>query len=139
MGYNEPMDIFSKIKNLDLNPHNVVAVGGTALECYGIRKAADIDLLVTSDIYERLKSQGWEEVTKLDGAKILHKDDFEVGTNFVFRDYQPSMQKLFETAKMINGVLVIDLVELAKYKQAMGREKDLNDIKLINEFLNQNS
>jgi hypothetical protein len=131
------MDTFTKIKKLNIPLGKYIVIGGTSLEARGIRKANDIDLLVLPDEFERLRGKRFEEKLYPDGNVTLVGNGFEIGTRFIV-NYEPSAVDVIKRAEIINGVPFTSLNEEIKFKKAMGREKDLKDIKLIEKYLQDN-
>ncbi len=129
------MNIFQKVKSLNLPPGKYVVVAGSALEGYGIRKNNDIDITVTKDVYENLKGKGWEESVRPDGNTGLVKDKYEIGVGFSYGEYQVPAEDLIKTAKVINGIPFVGLAEIVNFKKARNSEKDKEDIKLIEQYL----
>jgi hypothetical protein len=55
------MEIIEKVKALNLPSKQFVVMGGAVLELKGIRKAQDIDIIVTKTLFEELKKDTkWE-------------------------------------------------------------------------------
>jgi len=130
------MTIYEKIKSLNLPLGKYVVLAGSALEGYGIRKAGDIDIAVTSDIYRKLKDAGWEEIVKPSGIKVLRNEEFEVGKdNWCYGDYVTSLEYLIRGATIIEEVPFVALEEIVKFKTAFNREKDRKDIELIKDYI----
>jgi AAA+ superfamily predicted ATPase len=130
----ENESIFEKIKSLNLNLGEYAVVSGGVLEARGIRKSGDIDLLVTRKVFEQLANEGWEIFFKSDKF-ILYKDEFEVAMNCNFGEYTPDTNSIIQEADIIDGCAFESIDELIKFKQAMGREKDKNDLELLEEYL----
>ena len=131
------MDIFQKVKSLNLPSGEYIVFGSGPLQAHGIRETRDVDILVLSELYEKLKQEGWEErvwETSPPG-RFLFKDDVEVGDSWDYGEYNPDPNWLIENAEIINGVPFAPLEEVLKGKKAFGRPKDLEDIKLIEEYL----
>ncbi|MFA6416042.1 MAG: hypothetical protein WCW56_00970 [Candidatus Paceibacterota bacterium] len=131
------MDIFQKVKELNLPIGSYVVFGGGPMSARGIKEAHDIDILTTPEIYEKFKKEGWEEKTASSGSNFLIKDDYELfrDWNFSFANYNPDPQKVIAEADIIDGVAFASLDEVRRWKSAFAREKDLVDIKLIDDFL----
>ena len=132
------IDIFKILKNLSLPQGEYVVVGG-AMTAAGIRPTDDLDILVTPNLYQKLKNKGFKQcrcekclkVSRL----ILKKDNVDIVPNYMLGDYIGDTNKLIQEADIINGFPFIKLEELAKFKKELGRSKDLNDIKLIKAYL----
>jgi hypothetical protein len=132
------MNIFQEVKKLNLPMGEYVVVGSGPMAAREIRDFKDIDILVSEKLYDELVKNGWEivEVEGVGGKfKVLKKDIFEVNTTLWHGDYKPDNKNLIEQAEIICGVPFLQLKELIKFKTALGREKDLKDIELINNYL----
>lgn len=101
----------------------------------GIRQSNDIDMLVSQQVFDNLKRQGWVEKNKGPKDNPLAHDVFEVHTKWDFSSYKPTLVNLLASADIIDGVPFASLEEVLKWKEASGRPKDLKDIDLINAYL----
>jgi hypothetical protein len=132
------MNIFEEVKKLNLPIGEYVIVGSGPMAAREIRDFKDIDILVSEKLYDELVKKGWE-VVEVEGVggkfKVLKKDIFEVNTTLWHGDYKPDTQDLIKRAEIICDVPFLPLQELIKFKTALGREKDLKDIELINSHL----
>ena len=97
----------------------------------GIREANDIDLLVSEEVYAKLRQKGWQELHKSPNDIPLVQDVFEAHENWNFSPYSPTLEHLLGTVTVIDGVPFASLQEVRKWKAASGRSKDLADIELI--------
>ena len=133
------MNIFDKVKSLDLPKDKYIVISGAALEGYGIRKRTDINILVTKDVYRQYKKKkGWKEKTKPSGMKVLEKGLIEIGYDCGgYGGYNSSTEALIQEAVIIQGAPFLSIDELLKQKMAWVREKDKNDIKLIKAYLSK--
>jgi hypothetical protein len=132
--------IFEEVKSLNLPAGKYVVVGSGPMVVKGLREFNDIDILVNEDVFEKLsKEPGWKLSKGEAGRKVLKKDIFEIDKIFWCKDYQPDTNELIKNAEMINGIPFLPLSELIKFKEQLGRRKDLQDIKLINSYLKINS
>lgn len=130
------MNLTEKVKELNLPFGKYAVFGSGPLSVHGIRETRDIDIITTPEIYHQLKTQpGWEEKSWPSGGKFLSKDEFEVTTDWKYKDYDPNILKIISEADIISGIPFIRLEEVIAWKKAYGREKDLEDIKLIENYL----
>lgn len=127
--------IIAKVKTLNLPAGSYVVFGSCPLAAAGIRKAQDIDMLVSPQVFEELKQRGWTAVDKGKDDKPLAHDVFEAHQNWNFSSYSPTLEQLLATANIIDGVPFAALNEVRKWKAASGRPKDLRDIELIDGYL----
>lgn len=106
---------------------------------HGIRESRDIDLLVTSELYAELRADdAWEIKHWPDGAEYLANGDYEADDIWHYNDYKPKTEYIISIAEMINDVPFAPLTEVLRWKIAFGRQKDLADVKLIEEYLSKN-
>ena len=133
------MNIISKIKELNLPIGQYVVVGSGTLDILGIRSAIDIDIAVTKEFHQKLRETGeWEEVKKY-GKIFLKKDVFEINPELRWEKYNTTIDQAIKSALIIDGIPFMNLEELCKFKKALGREKDLKDIILIENYLKTNT
>jgi len=109
--------------------------GSAILDVLGIRKAQDIDILVSPALFIELEKNGWkrskrypttlEDPQGISGAKQT--------LDFMKENY--SLEQALPLAIYIEGVPFMSLEMLVNAKTQLGREKDLIDIKLIKEYL----
>lgn len=132
--------MFKKLKELNFPRGEYVVVGGS-MEAYGIRKANDLDILVTPNLYKRLLKTGYEQCTCkmcLESSRlILKKDNVDILPNFMLNNYIGDTKELIHNADIIKGFPFIKLSELIKFKKELGRKKDFEDIKLMKKHLNK--
>lgn len=136
------------IRSLNFPLGQYAVTGGAVLAVHGIRKNGDIDILVTNELYEQLKRDGWEEkYIPAPGVcadfSVLQKGNYEAFTLRGFDskhyncdvDYQPDNKVLIESADFIDEVPFITLEDLRMFKIAYAREKDLRDVEMIDAHL----
>ena len=129
------MTIFERVKRLHFPVGQYVVFGGGILEALGIRNTYDVDVMVTSELFEKLReSKIYKEEVRW-GKIFLIGDQIEIGTKLDWENYSTTIEKAINTATIIDGVPFLNLQETIKFKKAMGREKDFTDIELINEYL----
>lgn len=131
----EKEEIIAKVKTLNLPKDSYVVFGSCPLSAVGIREANDIDLLVSKEVFTKLKRVGWQELHKSSNDIPLTHNVFEAHDNWDFGSYSPTLDQLLVNAMVIDGVTFASLEEVRKWKIASGRPKDIADIKLIDEYL----
>jgi len=129
------MNIYQKVKKLNLPKGKYAVCFGSALEGYGIRKSNDVDIVVTKDVYLNLKKKGWKETIFPNGLTCLIKEQYEVTINLNYGKYHAFFRHLIKSANIIKGVPFVNLKEIIKFKKEMNRDKDKKDIKLIENYL----
>ncbi|MFA4845783.1 MAG: hypothetical protein WC654_04460 [Patescibacteria group bacterium] len=124
-------EIITKVKSLNFPDGSYIVFGSAPLAMAGLREAHDIDFLVSSELFENLRSKGWEEIDKGKNDKPLVHDVFEAHKTWDFSSYCPSLEQLLENGTVIDGINFASLEDVRKWKVSSGRPKDLVDIKLI--------
>lgn len=109
--------------------------GAGTLAAHGIRATNDVDLFVTTALYQHLKAAGWSEKTTSTGGLYLASGIYEADDTWEYGKYNPSVEELIAAAEVILGVPFAPLDEVLKWKRAFGRPKDMQDARLIEEHL----
>lgn len=109
---------------------NPILMFGSSLVMHGIKdETTDIDVYldkVVALLGDKLSSKS---ITRSDGKSGTH---YELGP-FDFGFGEECDVKCVE----IDGILCQDLEEILRAKKRWGRQKDLDDIEMINKFLNR--
>ena len=104
----------------------------------GIRPASDIDLAASSDLMKKLSEESSDWIKKFDDNQRFYfvKDDgsAEVWDGWEFDGQAVSYDDLLDYAVEYDGVRFVDLEFLRKWKSWRGREKDVRDVELIDEW-----
>ena len=103
-------------------------VGGGAMVLYGIREQThDIDLGCSKRMADALEQGGFLQGYSESGSRRFRCGELiEIFENW-----------LSDSVTSVEGIPVVSIRGLIEMKQELGREKDLKDIRLINEFLSQ--
>lgn len=120
-------DILRLLKDLDFLEDGCWLTSGAALVLYGVKETTrDIDLICTAELADQLEQRGFPfRKDGLDGTRIFQiNDKIEV-----LEDWQTD--EVIE----LEGLKIASLLSIRKQKEALGREKDLADIRLIDCFL----
>ena len=138
------MEISDRVRSVGLSLGKYVVVGG-AMEAFGIRKAKDLDIVVTQDLFADLMKNGWKlcdcekcQIKFQQGStdRMLKGDGVDILAEYSYgKVFHADTEDLIRNAAIIDGVPYVQLEELLKWKKAARREKDLKDIALIEEFL----
>ena len=133
------MDIFTRIKELGFLSGQYIVVGSGILAAKRIRETNDLDIVVTPELFEKCKSEGWEVHSwvkeGIPGKDWLRKGDVEVYSQLSRKTGGISARELLENAEVIDEVPFITLECLIDFKREYGRPKDFEDIRLIEEYL----
>jgi hypothetical protein len=112
------------IYKYNINKDDICIVGSFALECAGLRKANDIDIILRKEIRTQLKIpfihptkvNECVEVVAFGWAAFMDIDDNELIDNNSYHDY-------------FNGYKIINLKILKRKKINLLRKKDIKDLK----------
>ncbi len=135
------MEIFSEIAKLNFPPDQYIVVGSGIMAVKGIREASDLDIIVTPELFEKCKAEGWEvhPWTKegIPGKEWLKKGEIELYVQLSLKAGGVPAKELLKDAEIINGVPFITLEQHMKFKAEFGRPQDLADIETIKNYLAQ--
>jgi len=138
--------ISDRVKDLNFPFGSYVVVGG-AMEARGIRRANDIDIVATSDLFGDLQQNGWQlcrcdicrgKAERGEGERVLKKSGLhaQVFSSYsVGQVYEADTDELIKSADVIDGVPYVKLTDLLKWKRAAGRSKDVKDVSLLEAYL----
>lgn len=117
-------DIINRLENVNFDETGYWVLAGSAMVLHGVRpETHDIDLGCTKEVADELEKQGYPTVVMSDGTRrITYAEDVEI-----FEDW------IFDKVVFVEGIPVISLEGLLEMKRNLGREKDLRDIRLIEE------
>jgi len=125
------------VKELGLPLDQMIIIGSGILDQLGIRQSADIDVAARSEVLEKLAhDDGWIEkvdkhqrqyLVKYDGSVEIW-DGWEIDGRIVEYD------ELLGYAVEYDGVKFVNLDFLRRWKKWRGREKDIQDVRLIDEW-----
>lgn len=124
------LPFLDELEKLNLPQGSYAIFGSGPLAVRGIRDAKDLDIVVRKDVWDEL-AEKYPKNEKGNGLQIGDIEAFDSWSPW-FED--PNM--LIETAEIIDGLPFVKLEHVVSWKKAMGREKDLNDLQLIEKFLN---
>jgi hypothetical protein len=132
------IDVLSVVRRLDLPARGYLVYGGGVLAALGLRECADVDLLVTPNVFEDLKTRGWRHrVVSIEGRpreKVSHHE-VEAFKEFWCAGNVYDIAAMIHRAQVIGGVQFMSLPDLLEVKRCMGRNRDLRDIELIEAYL----
>lgn len=124
-------ELFGKLKSLNLPPDQFAVMGSGPLAVRGLRDVHDIDLVVTPQLWEELVKkypldEGWHS------PKIKLAENIEAFTRTAA---DIPTEELVSRADILDGVRFVSLKDTIAAKRVQNREKDLMDIKLVEDYL----
>ncbi|MBQ9827309.1 MAG: hypothetical protein IJM62_01355 [Lachnospiraceae bacterium] len=119
-------EILEELNKFPFSPVEYWIIAGGAMVMHGVmEETADIDLGCTSKMADRLEEQGFLKRRSPEGRRC-----FGIGELYeIFEEW------LYDGTETVGGYRVITLQGLLEMKRELGREKDMEDIKRIEEFM----
>ena len=124
--------IIEKVKALGLPVGEYVVIGSGLLDAWGLRQSRDIDFVVSDPLFEELRSSGKYSVEEKNDGEVLVSGDVEIWTGW---KSDAGFDTLSQSAVKVDGVRFAHPDIIIKRKTERGSEKDLNDIRLLKEYL----
>lgn len=127
-----------KVKALNLPSDQIIVIGSGILDQLGIRPASDIDLAASSDLMKKLSEESGDWLKKFDDNQRFYfvKDNgsAEVWDGWEFNGQVVSYDNLLDYSVEYDDVRFVNLEFLSRWKKWCSREKDVQDVKLIDEW-----
>lgn len=119
-------DIINRLEDLNFDKNGYWVLAGSAMVLHGIRpETHDIDMGCTKEFADELETEGYPTTVMPDGTRrITYAEDVEI-----FEDW------IFDRVVFVDEIPVISLDGLLEMKRSLGREKDMRDVQMIEEFL----
>lgn len=114
-----------------------MVVGGGLLDALEIREVNDIDICVAPEVLKKFKDKnGWRSSERW-RKTFLKKKEYDMFSELAWEDCQTTREEAIRTAEYINGVPFLNIQETIKFKKALGRDKDFQDIELLEMYLKE--
>lgn len=128
-------ELLSEFKKLNLPDGEYAVYGSGPLAVRGIRDVHDLDVIVSNSLYRRLRDRYMEDEEK-ERIKIGKIEIYPPwGWSPEIKDLE--MEEVISQAELIKGVRFTKLEDILDFKKRMGRPKDLKDIQLVNDYLEE--
>lgn len=127
---------FLAVKKLNLPIGEYAITGSGPLGIRNLKEINDIDIIVTSKLWNKLVSK-YGEVNQNGVKKVIIPESLiEIFCDTSFNEQtkekdEPNVAERIAQSKVIDGLPFESLKNTLYYKYRMGRDKDFNDIKLI--------
>lgn len=134
------MEIKSKLEELGLNSDNTVVIGSGILNALNLRESKDIDIVVTEEKYKELSDNSRFKKGQNQGREILDDGLFEIGTSWTVVGRNWKFEDLLNHSTTMDSVLYNTVEFLLDVKRRWiadgeGRQKDIEDVKLMEQYL----
>ena len=124
--------LLEELRKLNLPVDSYVIFGSGSMSVRGIRESSDLDIIVSDKV--------WQDFIKKYSTKNNNKSIIQIGDIEICKDLLPwldNSEELIKRSELIDGFPFSTLEDTLKLKEKFGREKDREDIKLIEEYLNK--
>lgn len=125
-----------RVKALQLPPDHFIVIGSGVMGALGIRESNDIDLAVSQDLFDALVAEGWHREIRHNEAMLTH-EDVEVWRTWGTPGAWRTFEQLLEDSVIISGIAFCSLDYVLQVKKMKARPKDLEDVVLIESYLQQ--
>ena len=126
-----------RVKELGLPLGEIIVIGSGVMGELGIRRADDVDLVVTESMFESLAGRtGWQKTEK-DGFPVYINAELnvEVWLDWVApRDGRVDFTGLLPDTVVLHGVRFMTIDYILAWNRWCGRDKDVRDVALIDEY-----
>ena len=126
------LDLFDRLRSLALPPDDFAVFGSGPLIVRGIIEAAnDLDVISRGAAWRRAVELGnLVYLTDHDVAVVSFDDGaITVGTSWAYGEFD--IDRLIDTAEIIDGLPFVRLEHVVAYKEAAGRSKDLAHLRAL--------
>lgn len=129
-------DFIERVKAIGLSLDKLIVIGSGALAVRGIREARDVDLVVPDPVFQMLERDlSWKRGLQGSASYALEKGDIEVWTDWSTDGTgRPTYEDLLPDTEVIDGVRFVTLEYIKARKIERGSDKDLEDIRKIDEY-----
>lgn len=129
------IELLDKLKSLELPPEDFAIFGGGPLYPIGVKPLGhDIDLVARGAAWEKARSLGNIKMAEEGNLMIaLFNDEIEI-----FNEWIPGkwdIDELIDTADVYDGIRFVNLQNVIKYKRERGRPKDLEHLRMLEDYL----
>jgi hypothetical protein len=135
------MDISNSLKKIGLNPDNSIVIGAGILDTLGIRKANNIDAVVSGEDYLQFSKASYFKKSQHCGREVLIGEPLELSKRWIVLGKDQTLDDLKQHSAIIDGVRYITLEFLLAVKKSWlqedddVRQKDIDDVKLMEDYL----
>ena len=133
--------IIQTMQQLNLPDAQYAVFGSGLLDVLGLKKANDIDLLVTKELFDTLeRKKDWVHFVYPDGYPGLKHTTYDA--ELFYQSDMPlcnsgGVERMICDAVEIQGIKFVQLSDILAWKKALGREKDVRAVELIEAYMKE--
>ena len=129
-----------ELEKLNLPEGEYALWGSAPLVIAGLKESKDLDVLVSSKLWKQLAKEypvkTFEAGNQLGEYITIGNIDF---VNHIIGFSIEECENMIKEASLIDRYRIVSLENIIKWKRILGREKDVLDIAIIEEYLKQES
>jgi hypothetical protein len=127
--------LFQKLLSFNLPPEDFAVFGSGPMFVHGLRAAiGDLNVIARGKAWQQAHALGQEQAAHSGlGKAILPVEGIQI-----YNAWGPgtwTADDLIDTSEVIDGIRFVTLDKVAYWKGLMGRPKDIEDVKAINDYL----
>ncbi|KKS31450.1 hypothetical protein A2380_03630 [candidate division WWE3 bacterium RIFOXYB1_FULL_43_24] len=130
-------NLLKELDQIGLLVGEYAITGSGPLAVRNLREPHDLDIIVLPSVWDRYKVKYPVISERFETIQIGNVTILGEGSHFTNPNICPVETQVKE-AEILDGHPYVQLSTLKLFKKALGREKDLNDIKLIEAYLQEN-
>lgn len=131
-----------RVKELELPLEQIIVIGSGILDQLGIRRAEDVDIAASPELIKKLSKYNGDWTKKLDGNQrpyfVKTDGSAELWDGWEFDDRVVGYYDMLSHSAVYDEVRFVNLEFLRRWKNWRGREKDIRDVELIDEWRAKN-
>ncbi|MEK7164071.1 MAG: hypothetical protein AAB768_02930 [Patescibacteria group bacterium] len=132
--------IIQKLRSLDLSTNDFAVFGSGPMYAHGLKDLGhDLDIIACREAWEMAKKLGKIELTEIGKTPVitLFGGEIEIFNDWDWCGWTP--EELVDTAEIIDGIKFVSLEKVLQWKKIFGRAKDVEHVKIIEEYLKNKS
>lgn len=123
-------ELINEVRSLNLPLGEYAVFGSAVLAIRHLRKAPNIDLIVTHNLWKKLLDTGFSP----DSEGFIRKNHVKI-SNWWFAPTRKDICTMIKEAEIYRGIPFVRIEEVRCYKNGLKRDKDVADVKLVDAFL----
>lgn len=130
--YTRKLKSLDKLKAMNLSKEDLVIYGSAPMVLRGLKeKNNDLDILVKDNLWEKLKLEYPNNI------KGDYLDIDNISFTHTTKGFLDNMDDVIRNSNLIDGYHILSLEETKKWKEKVGGEKHLQDVKIIDDYLSR--
>lgn len=127
-------ELFERIKELHLDADSYIVIGSGIMGALNLRPVRDVDLVIAPHIKNQFEEdERWQREEKWDKT-FYSFDVYDIATGLNWKEYPTTFEEAHRSALIIEEIPFLNIKETIRFKKALGREKDIKDIELLEKY-----